>query len=69
MTAKEKAQELVAKFTPHARLTTDSPVSRISHGKICAIIAVDEIIESFKPLTGIANADYWKQVKQEINSL
>jgi hypothetical protein len=59
MTPKEKAQELILKHL------------RVNHGfnvhiaRQCALIAVDEILN----LIPLANRDYWKEVKQEIEKL
>ena len=68
MTAKEKAKELVDKFSNECLLTT-------SGGKVAALIAVDEII-SIKPnnpfiVNGyyIEPKKYWQEVKQEIEKL
>lgn len=59
MTAKEKAIDLVEHF-----MTTDFMESQLK-GKQCALICVDEVIEScFHP-----NLEYWQEVKQEINKI
>lgn len=42
------------------------------HCKQCALIAVEEILEShYKLLSGVNQSvyDYWQEVKQEINKL
>ncbi len=64
---KEKAKELVGKYM--FLLNVDLPIQKT---KLCAIIAVDEILDAiviindydFEPLN-----EYWKQVKNEINNL
>ena len=67
MTAKEKANELVNKFRIH------QPVWEVKDdAKKCALIAVDEIINSvvITNLTIAQNQfDYWEEVKQEIEKL
>jgi hypothetical protein len=65
MTPKEKAEELYRTYIDY------------THGhfncKQCALIAVDEIINthllSQKDIFGIHPVDYWKEVKQEIEKL
>ena len=74
MTAKEKAKELVDKYEHHSK-----PMEYginfsgdIDHAIECALICVDEILEShYKVLVGVMPKvyDYWKEVKQEINKL
>jgi hypothetical protein len=77
MKAKEKANELVMKFQ---YLVTgwdcyhDEPIElidRVIDMKRCALICVDEIMESFNSLEYYPEdlRDYWKEVKQEINKL
>jgi hypothetical protein len=56
MIAKEKAEELLAKFE-HEICFTDA--------KKCALIAVDELIKE----TDWSETDYWTEVKQEIEKL
>lgn len=79
MTAKEKAKELVDKFRIHCYCylgsgmltnTFDEQV-QISNAKQCAIIAVDELIESHLLLTTTHESEpsirckrYWQEVKQ-----
>jgi hypothetical protein len=64
MTPQEKADEL---HVGYWRLTNDSRIA-----KQCAIIAVDEIINSVV-VTNLSVAEnqflYWEQVKQEIEKL
>jgi poly(3-hydroxyalkanoate) synthetase len=64
MTPKEKAEEIYYKFTTYAPLH--------SNNKQCALIAVDEIINSIViiDLTAAENQfTYWEQVKKEIEKL
>ena len=65
MTPKEKAKELVNKFLQIYE-------GRVPQAKQCALICVDEILEShYKVLVGVMPkvSDYWQEVKQEINKL
>ena len=69
VTPKEKAKELVDKFSNECLLTTDG-------GKVVATIAVDEIIKECYNWNGSDNVymetkrfDYWNEVKQEIEKL
>ena len=84
MTPKEKAIELVVKFKHTAYsdyLTTDN---EYNNAKQCALIAVDEILETtkvkwatqrkfpngeYKFWKGVAYKKYWQEVKQEIEAL
>ena len=65
MTPKEKAEELVNKFREYANGDEHgrfSPGIEKQNGKLCALIAVDEISEHcyevMKP--------FWQEVKQEL---
>jgi hypothetical protein len=75
MTPKEKAIELVDKFRISKAITE-------SYAKQCALIAVDELIESFNSIydASIRNIekysgakygmkDYWQEVKTQIENL
>ena len=72
MTAKEKARELFLKFR---QIPPFSPYTGIDDGeaKQCALIAVDEILETFpKEWNGFEYEscdEYWEQVKQELLKL
>ena len=62
-TPKEKAKELVDKMFYDTFITSDE-------AKICAIIAVDEIISTLTPYMEDDDArNYYEQVKQEIQNL
>ena len=71
MTPKEKAKELIDKFSPLAKnwdCYNDEPLEE-NNAKQCAIIALDEIMKicsEFDPWCGL---DYWYKVKQEIEKL
>jgi hypothetical protein len=63
MTPKEKAKELVDKFTLVG-------LQQRNEGIQCALIAVDEIINVTVGLNGwIDGFQYWEQVKEEIKKL
>ena len=76
MTPKEKAQELYYKILKHS--FSDESVSALHRAKQCALIAVDEIINTLnsdiRDLDVRGNIlldliDYWREVKQEIEKL
>ena len=83
MTAKEKAEQLIQRFyfsLPNNGSQTgiNNVNDRWEEGKKCALIAVDEIInsnptyESSNPFLGTRtyeNTNYWKDVKKEIEKL
>jgi hypothetical protein len=65
MTSQEKANELVQQYVINIPLPF-----HIEDAKICALIAVDEVIASNTNVTGqTINGDYWQEVKQEIEKL
>ncbi len=59
MTPKDKAKELVDKFTVVG-------LQQRNEGIQCAVIAVTEIISVINPETNFATWLFWKEVKQEI---
>jgi hypothetical protein len=59
---REKASELVDKFSNKCLLTTDG-------GKVAALIAVDEIKRILYDQDSMIRYDYWFEVKQEIEKL
>lgn len=65
MTPKEKAKELISKFT---FLKLPESDSKFYNPKQCALIAVDEIMNALEK-NGDWNYDYWQEVKQEIEKL
>jgi hypothetical protein len=75
MTPKEKAEELVSKFTPHTKVFHEHLgwVNYLDSTKQCALIAIDEIIANIEPSVSMdvisARIKYWEQVKIEINKL
>jgi hypothetical protein len=62
-TSQEKAQELVAKFMPHS-----TGNSNRNEAIECALIAVDEVINSMTVATSV-HLPYWQQVKHEIENI
>lgn len=68
MTPKEKAAELIVRFMPYSLSYKDNHAA-----KLCALIAVDEIIKEygtyFKVEVGGKYISYWQEVKTEINNL
>ena len=76
MTPKEKADELVGKFTKLHNYTSTASQICESTAKQCALICVDEILLNFgntvdgKPFYSSYNAiKFYQQVKQEIQNL
>jgi hypothetical protein len=63
MTPKEKAKDLVDKY-----FTTGYAIN-LFYAKQCALITVDEIINSINPFGMFLGKDYWQEVKQEIEKL
>ena len=65
-TAVEKASKLISYYLPFCN-------QNLTDAKYCALIAVDEILDSFSgfdfSLKYIMNRDYWLEVKQEIEKL
>jgi hypothetical protein len=62
MTPKDKAKELVDKFTLVG-------LQQRNEGIQCAVIAVDMIISVIDPETNFATWIFWKEVKKEIEQL
>lgn len=69
MTPREKAIQLVGKYT-ETIFDSGNTVSK-PMVKQCALIAVDEILESMtvKTIADCEKQDYWQQVKTEIENL
>jgi len=82
MTPKEKAAELYQKY--FSMIKIESPIDRVSsipYVKKCALIAVDEILNTLKIFPekdttsksvvnySVSRIVYWVQVKQEIEKL
>lgn len=71
MTPKEKAEELVDKFTEYTKVFDDCAgwVNDEISAKQCTLIAVDEIINEIIYYKGISSTIWWQEVKQEIEKL
>ena len=80
MTPKEKATELWNKYV-EAKIVTEGKYSNYrglttEHAKVCALIAVDEIIQGYEfdsleinHKRIIDSINFWDEVKQEIEKL
>ena len=73
MTPKEKAQELLEKFEDIKTLHfwaeyENNNILLINQAKICALIAVDEILKTIGDKI-FSEYEYWQEVKQEIELL
>ncbi len=71
MTPKEKAKELVEKYQFNGDMIDDVRMSEESAVE-CALICVDEILESLWNVGHSSSNNeikYWQEVKQEINKL
>jgi hypothetical protein len=75
MTPKEKAEQLVNKYS-----IVSNKLTYIDYkaAKICALIAVDEILNDYSYMQNVRNANsnqihsqrvYWQEVKNEIEKL
>jgi uncharacterized protein YutE (UPF0331/DUF86 family) len=64
MKAKEKAKELVDKYS----FVEIQHYTSMFEVKQCALIAVDEILDIVKHID-VDSEDYWEEVKQEIINL
>lgn len=74
MTPKQKAKELVEKYISASVVVEDDEKhyhpQPFSLAKQCALIAVDEILNTVNNLFNTySQNDYWLQVKQEIEKL
>ena len=72
MTPKEKAKELFNKYYSYLKANLMDDKEAIDDAKQCALIAVDEILDShYKLLSGVKTSiyKYWQEVKQEIKNI
>ena len=77
MTPKEKAQELVVKYSIKVEVFfTEDSIPRIVNAQMrlelakqCALIAVDEILAVTSESYDIDHINWWQEVKQEIEKL
>lgn len=72
-TAAEKAKELVDRYVP---FTPAEEEPEYLYAKQCALICVDEIIESYSKYSGMHDQEFfnseitfWQEVKNQINLL
>jgi hypothetical protein len=70
MTPKEKAKELLTKIAKEAFCIHNAQLRYNASVKICALIAVDEVIDAceYNEVESY-NTDWWNKVKQEIEQL
>ena len=70
MTPKEKAAEMIEAFMNIKQQELgDHSIIHYRTAKQCALIAVDEILNSINPFGQFLGKDYWQEVKQEIFNL
>jgi hypothetical protein len=74
MTPREKAEELLHKmYVVDAYDDYDDISMEYRYAKLCALIAVDELIKENESIENIVNGglnkQYWESVKQEIEKL
>jgi hypothetical protein len=75
MTPQQKALQLIDKFENYSFMDIDKKISSFNSAKQCALVAVDEIINTGLLLDSSiyvmvkTSLDYWQQVKQEIEKL
>lgn len=69
MTPKDKAKELIWKFYPEVRWKLGQE-DCLDRAKQCALIAIDEIIDTIETTPGgYFMTIYWQDVKKEIEQL
>ena len=66
MTAKQKANELVDRYVEYVEAYSSQ--GQIENAKICALIAVEEMIEVTYAATR-STYEYWVDVKREIQAI
>ena len=66
MTAKQKANELVDRYLEYVEAYSSQ--GQIENAKICALIAVNEMIEVTYAATR-STYEYWLDVKREIQAI
>ena len=71
MKAKEKAKELFDKYYSYLKANLMHDEEAIEDAKVCALIAVDEIINDNPNIydNDRLNFKYWQEVKKEIEKL
>jgi len=69
MTAQNKAKKLIEKFYPHVQWKLGQE-DCLSRAKQCALIAVDEILNTIEQIfETFEERKYWQEVKKEIEKL
>jgi hypothetical protein len=68
MNAKEKALELVDKFENYSFIDIEQKISSFYTAKQCALIAVDEMLNSMS-IQSTDECQYWEEVRSEIINL
>jgi hypothetical protein len=68
MTPKEKAKELFGKYAMYLRANLRYDEEANEDAKVCALIAVDEIIQTYHSPMDDEQIQEWEEVKQEINN-
>jgi hypothetical protein len=75
MTPKEKAKELFNKYYSYLKANLMNDKEACEDAKVCALIAVDELIEHLQPASDFGGEinkytiEYWEEVKQEIDGI
>jgi hypothetical protein len=72
MTPKEKAEELFKQYYSYLKANLMNDREAIEDAKVCALIAVDEILKELNKNVWIFNefrSKYWEKVKQEIDGI
>ena len=69
LTPKEKAEELFNKYFIYLRANLLNDEEAIEDAKVCALIAVDEILKIGSVIVDYNTRDYWEKVKKEIEKL
>ena len=65
--AKKKANELVDRYLEYVEAYSSE--GQIENAKVCALIAVNEILLITSSDCILAVQEYWKEVKREIKSI
>jgi hypothetical protein len=69
MTKEEKAKELFNKYYSYLKANLMYDEEAIEDAKICALIAIEEIINLYTNDDVVLDWKYWQEVKQEIKKL
>jgi hypothetical protein len=69
MTPKEKAKELFKQYYNYLKANLMNDREAWEDAKVCALIAIDEIINLYTNDDVVLDWKYWQEVKQEIEKL